>query len=55
MGLPSIWVLFAVTVGGKLMGIAGMLIFIPLMSVLYTLFREWVNQREAAAKTQEEQ
>lgn len=50
VGLPSIWVLFAVTVGGKLMGIAGMLIFIPLMSVLYTLFREWVNQREAARK-----
>ncbi len=46
VGLPSIWVLFAVTVGGKLMGIAGMLIFIPLMSVLYMLFREWVNQRE---------
>lgn len=45
VGLPSIWVLFAVTVGGKLMGIAGMLIFIPLMSVLYTLFREWVNVR----------
>lgn len=45
VGLPSIWVLFAVTVGGGLMGIAGMLIFIPLMSVLYTLFREWVNLR----------
>lgn len=53
VGLPSMWVLFAVTVGGKLMGIVGMLVFIPLMSVLYTLFREWVNQRErkrAAAK-----
>lgn len=45
VGLPSIWVLFAVTVGGKLFGIAGMLMFIPLMSVLYTLFREWVNKR----------
>ncbi len=45
VGLPSIWVLFAVTVGGKLMGIAGMLIFIPLMSVLYALFREWVNTK----------
>ena len=45
VGLPSIWVLFAVTVGGKLMGIAGMLIFIPLMSVIYALFRDWVNQR----------
>lgn len=48
VGLPSIWVLFAVTVGGKLFGIAGMLMFIPLMSVLYTLFREWVNKRSAA-------
>ena len=45
VGLPSLWVLFAVTVGGKLMGIAGMLIFIPLMSVIYALFRDWVNQR----------
>ncbi len=45
VGLPSIWVLFAVTVGGKLMGIVGMLVFIPLMSVLYALFREWVNQK----------
>ncbi len=55
VGLPSIWVLFAVTVGGKLMGIAGMLIFIPLMSVLYTLFREWVNQRAAARKISDKQ
>ncbi len=45
VGLPSMWVLFAVTVGGKLMGIVGMLVFIPLVSVVYTLFREWVNQR----------
>ena len=50
VGLPSIWVLFAVTVGGKLMGIAGMLIFIPLMSVLYSLFREWVNKRQDMKK-----
>ncbi len=47
VGLPSMWVLFAVTVGGKFMGIPGMLIFIPLTSVLYTLFREWVNKRVA--------
>lgn len=49
VGLPSIWVLFAVTVGGKLMGIAGMLIFIPLMSVIYALFRDWVNKRSQVA------
>lgn len=42
VGLPAIWVLVAVTLGGNLMGIVGMLIFIPLVSVLYTLFREWV-------------
>lgn len=45
VGLPSIWVLVAVTVGGNLMGIAGMLVFIPIASVLYTLLREWVYRR----------
>ena len=38
VGLPSIWVLAAVTIGGSLMGVVGMLIFIPLVSVVYTLF-----------------
>lgn len=42
VGLPSIWVLAAVSIGGSLMGIVGMLIFIPLMSVFYALFREVV-------------
>ena len=45
VGLPSIWVLVAVTLGGNLMGITGMLIFIPLVSVVYTLFREFVYKR----------
>lgn len=45
VGLPSIWVLAAVTLGGKLMGIAGMLFFIPLCSVLYALFRRFVLRR----------
>lgn len=45
VGLPSIWVLAAVTVGGSLMGVMGMLIFIPLMSVIYALFREWAYKR----------
>lgn len=45
VGLPSIWVLVAVTVGGSLMGIVGMLIFIPICSVLYALFREMVYKR----------
>lgn len=46
VGLPSIWVLMAVTIGGSLMGIVGMLIFIPLVSVIYSLIGSWVRQRE---------
>lgn len=42
VGLPSIWVLAAVSIGGKLMGVVGMLVFIPFVSVLYALFREVV-------------
>lgn len=42
VGLPSIWVLAAVSLGGNLMGIVGMLIFIPIVSVVYALFREVV-------------
>ena len=45
VGLPSIWVLAAVTVGGSLMGIVGMLLFIPLCSVLYALLRRLVYTR----------
>ena len=45
VGLPSIWVLAAVTIGGNLMGIVGMLVFIPLLSVIYTIFRKVVYQR----------
>lgn len=42
VGLPSIWVLAAVSIGGSLMGVVGMLIFIPIISVVYALFREIV-------------
>ena len=45
VGLPSIWVLAAVSIGGSLMGVFGMLTFIPLVSVIYTLFREFVYQK----------
>ena len=44
VGLPSIWVLLAVVVGGKLFGVAGMLVFIPLCSVLYALFASNVKK-----------
>lgn len=45
VGLPSIWVLAAVSIGGSMFGIPGMLFFIPLSSVLYALLREVVYKR----------
>lgn len=45
VGLPSIWVFAAVTLGGSLMGITGMILFIPICSVIYTLFREYIVKR----------
>lgn len=45
VGLPPIWVLVAVTIGGSMMGIAGMLVFIPLCSVIYTILRDMVNEK----------
>lgn len=45
IGLPSIWVLLAVVLGEGLMGILGMLLFIPLTSVAYQLLREDVDTK----------
>lgn len=45
IGLPGMWVLVAVTIGGDLMGVGGMLLMIPLASVLYTLLREFTDRR----------
>ena len=47
IGLPGMWVLVAVTIGGDLMGVFGMLLFIPLASVLYALSRELADRRIA--------
>lgn len=47
VGLPGMWVLLAVTVGGELMGVAGMLLMIPMVSVMYTLLREITTKRIA--------
>jgi len=54
VGLPSIWVLAAVTLGGRLMGVLGMLVFIPLCSVLYALFRQHVREQLAKRQVPEE-
>lgn len=47
IGLPGMWVLVAVTVGGGIMGVGGMLLMIPLASVCYTLAREITDKRLA--------
>lgn len=45
IGLPGIWVIFAVTVGGGLFGLAGIMVSVPTMSVIYTLVGENVKKR----------
>ena len=45
IGLPGMWVLVAVAVGGDMMGVGGMLLMIPVASVLYALAREVTDRR----------
>ena len=45
IGLPGMWVLLAVSVGGEVMGVAGMFLMIPVVAVLYVLIREITNAR----------
>ena len=47
IGMPGMWVLLAVIVGGELLGVAGMFLMIPLTSVIYTLIGELTNTRLA--------
>ena len=56
VGLPAIWVLLAVTLGGSMMGVVGMILFIPGFSVLYTLIKENVHSKYSVltAKTGDE-
>lgn len=54
VGLPSLWVLAAVSVGGGLGGIGGMLFAVPLAATLYSLVHEWVQKKNASAKAEQE-
>jgi predicted PurR-regulated permease PerM len=45
VGLPAMWILVAVTVGGGLLGIVGMLLSVPVASIVYTLLKEAVEKR----------
>lgn len=46
LGLPALWVLGAVTIGGGVMGISGMLLGVPITSAFYRLLKEDVLKRE---------
>ena len=45
IGLPGIWVLAAITIGGSLMGIGGMLLGVPLAATVYQLLRDDLNEQ----------
>lgn len=48
IGLPGIWVLATVTIGGGIFGIAGMLLGVPLAAAAYQLLRNHMAKKEAA-------
>lgn len=48
VGLSALWTLIAALVGGNLFGVVGIVFFIPIVAVLYELFREWTDARLAA-------
>jgi len=50
LGLPGIWVLAAITIGGGLLGITGMLIGVPLTTAVYRLLKEHISKAEASSK-----
>jgi predicted PurR-regulated permease PerM len=51
IGLPSIWVLVAVMIGGSVGGIFGMLMGVPIISVLYSLIKSYVNNDKVIKET----
>lgn len=53
VGLPSLWVLAAVSVGGGLGGVGGMLVAVPVTATVYILVREWVQKKKEETKTEE--
>jgi len=53
VGLPAIWTMMAVTIGGSCFGIFGMLVSVPLSSILYALLKEYVKKQNTFAKLKE--
>ncbi len=55
VGLPSLWVLFAITVGGSAFGILGMFVAVPACSILYFLIKEFVSFLEDRREAKDSQ
>ena len=51
LGLPALWVLAAVTIGGGVMGIPGMLLGVPISAALYRLIKQDVLKKETLKNT----
>ncbi|MEG2351544.1 MAG: AI-2E family transporter [Bacilli bacterium] len=45
VGLPAIWTLVAITIGGSIFGLLGILVSVPISSILYSLFRAYINEK----------
>ncbi|NLA78875.1 MAG: AI-2E family transporter [Erysipelothrix sp.] len=45
MGLPGLWIMFAIVIGGGFFGILGMFVGVPIFAVIYTIIKEIVDQR----------
>ncbi len=54
MGLPSIWVLVAITIGGGLFGIMGMIVGLPIVSIIYAITQENTNKKLREKNLEEE-
>ncbi|MBR4072923.1 MAG: AI-2E family transporter, partial [Clostridia bacterium] len=52
VGLPAIWTLMAVYAGGELFGVVGMFMFVPIVSVIYTLIKQDVAKRNEKRQTE---
>ena len=52
IGLPGVWVIFGVTVGGGLFGFVGVMVGVPVMSVIYALLKEDVNKKKVVQGNQ---
>ena len=47
IGTTNLWILFAIFIGGGLFGFIGMVTFVPIFTVIYTLIKELVNEKLA--------